>query len=112
MLNSLDLLVIVSMLMVAASLLSLCLMFLIRRPMLQRICFYVVSALGVYAASVGIRIGFGLFPIQFIIGIVAGAASIGAVVLERLSKDNEQKNKIARVMAAAALIIGTINAFM
>ncbi|MBE6893697.1 MAG: hypothetical protein E7482_06775 [Ruminococcaceae bacterium] len=112
MLTSLDWLVIVYMGMVAASLLSLCLMFLVRRPRIKQVCLYIVAALGVYAASVGIRIGLGLFPVQVAVGVAAGAASIGAIVLERTAKGSEKKLKTARILAAAALVIGVINTFM
>jgi hypothetical protein len=33
------------------------------------------------------------------------------VVLERLSKGNVKKLQIARILAAAALVLGTMNAF-
>ena len=97
MLTSLDWLVIVYMVMVAASLLSLCLMFLVRRPRMKQVCFY---------------IGLGLFPVQVAIGVAIGAVAIAAIVLERTSKGNAGKFKFARIMAAAALIIGVINTFM
>ena len=112
MLTSLDWLVIVYMVMVAASLLSLCLMFLVRRPRVKQICFYIVAALAIYAASVGIRIGLGLFPVQVAVGAAVGAAAVAAIVFERTSKGNAGKFNFARIMAAAALIIGVINTFM
>ena len=84
MLTSLDWLVIVYMVMVAASLLSLCLMFLVRRPRMKQVA----------------------------IGVAIGAVAIAAIVLERTSKGNAGKFKFARIMAAAALIIGVINTFM
>ena len=90
MLTSLDWLVIVFMIMVATSFLSLCLMFLVRRPHIKRVCFYIVVALSIYAAAVG----------------------IAAIVIDRTSKGDEKKLKIARIMAATTLVIGIINTFM
>ena len=57
MLNSLDLLVIVFMGLVAAGLLGLCLMFLVRNPRIKKICLIATSALALYTGYIGIRIG-------------------------------------------------------
>ena len=67
MLTFLDLLVGVFVGMCAFSLLALCLMFMVRNRKIRKGCFYVVIALGIYAATVGFRIGsFGgfMFPMQ------------------------------------------------
>lgn len=112
MLNFLDLLVVVFMVLSAVSLLALCLMFLVRNPRIKKICFYIVAALGIYAGSIGIRIGTFLFPVQTTVGVLAAAASIAAIVLVATSTGNEKKFKIARLMAAAALVVGMINAFL
>ena len=112
MFTSLDLLVVVFMALAAVTLLSLSLLFLIRSKKVQRICFYIVSALGVYLAYVGIRIGFGMFPIQVAIGIAVALACIGAFVLERVSKGNEKMFLIARIISAAALVLGLFNAVL
>lgn len=50
MMNSLDLLVIVFMILVAASLMALCLMLLVRNPRIKKVCLYVVSALSIYTS--------------------------------------------------------------
>jgi len=112
MLNFLDLLVIVFMVLAASSLLAVCLMFLVRNPKIKKGSFYVVVALGIYAASIGIRIGGSLFPMQMAVGVAAGAASIAALVLERMSRGNEKKRKLAYILAAAALAVGFMNAIM
>ena len=110
MLNFLDLLVIVFMVLSALSLLVVCLMFLVRKPVIRKVCFYIVVALGVYAATIGVRIGTFLFPMQTAVAVAAGAASIAALVLERWYKGDDKKFLIARIMATAALIIGIFNA--
>lgn len=112
MLTSLDLLIIVYLIMIAAGLLALCLMFLARRPLLKKVCFYFVSALGIYTASVGIRIGFVLFPVQAAIGVLAGLASIVAILLSLKYKNEEKKLRIVRILAAAALVVGLINTIL
>jgi hypothetical protein len=38
--------------------------------------------------------------------------SVGAVVLERLSRDSKAKFLIAQIMASASLIVGMLNAFL
>lgn len=112
MLNFLDLLVIVFMVLSALSLLAVCLMFLVRKPVIRKVCFYIVVALGIYAATIGARIGTFLFPMQTAIALAAGAASIVALVLERRYKGDDKKFLIARVVATAALVIGIFNAVM
>lgn len=112
MFTSLDLLVIVFMIIVAVGLLALSLMFLARRSVIKRVCFYIVTVLALYMAYVGIRIGLGMFPVQAAVGAFAGVASIAAVVLECKNRDPEKKSKAAYLIAAAALVIGVINAFM
>ncbi len=113
MLTFLDLLVMAFVGLSALSVLALCLMFLVRKPVVRRVCLYLVSALCVYMAYVGIYIGSaGLFLGQSVCGVVVGLAGIGAVVLERLSKGNEKKFLIARILASVALVIGMCNAFI
>ncbi len=112
MFTSLDLLIIAFMVLAAVTLLSLCLMFLLRNKTAKKVCFYVVSALGIYMAYVGIRIGFGMFPIQVLIGIVAALACVGAFVLERVCKGNDKMFLVSRLISAAALVIGFFNALL
>lgn len=112
MFTSLDLLVIVFMAIAASTLLSLSLMFLIKNKKAQRVCFYVASALTLYVAYVGIRIGLGMFPMQVALGIVAALAAIAAFVLEKVSKNNPKLFLIARIISAAALMLGLFNAIL
>ena len=112
MMNSLDLLVIVFMVTVAAALLSLALMFLARGPRLKQVCLYIASALGAYTGYAGIRIGLAGFPVQVAVGLIAAAAAIGAIVLERLSKGNNKKLAASRIIATASVVIGMVNAIL
>ena len=84
MITFLDLLVIVSMVLIAASLLSLVLMFLIRNKQIQRVCFYITVALSLYVAYVGIRINWLGFEHQAVLAIALALISIGALVYKRL----------------------------
>ena len=113
MFTSLDLLVVVGMGLVAATLLSLCLMFLLKNKTAKRVFFYIVAALGLYASTIGIRIGFsGWFPEQIGLGVLTALMSIGAFVLERVCKGDEKKLRIARIVAAAALVLGIANGLL
>ncbi len=113
MFTSLDMLVIVFMILAAATLLSLALMFLIRNKTARRVFFYVTSVLGLYMSWVGFRIGLGgLFPIQMVVGIVTALMCIGAFVLERVSKGSDKMLLIARIISAAALVIALFNAIL
>ena len=109
MFNSLDLLVIVFVVLTAATLLSGCLMFLMRNRSVRRVCFYIVSVLGIYLGSVGAYIGFGMFPLQTLIGIAAILACIGAIVLERVKKNDDKMFLIVRIVSAVSLVIALFN---
>ena len=113
MFTSLDLLVVVFMALAAVTLLSLCLMFLIRNNTARKVFFYITSALGLYMSWVGFRIGYGgLFPIQIALGIVTALLGIGAFILERVSKGSSKAFLVARCISAAALVIGFFNAIL
>lgn len=113
MFTSLDLLVVVFMVLIAATLLSLCLMLLLKNKTAKRVCFYIVSALGLYLSWVGFRIGFGgMFPIQIAIGIATALMCVGAFVLERVKAGNDKAFFVARVMSAATLLIALLNAIL
>ena len=111
MFTSLDLLIIVFMALAAVTLLSFCLMFLTRNKTARKVFFYIASALGLYVSWIGFRIGIGgLFPIQIVIGILTALMCVGAFVLERVSKGNNKMFLIARIISAAALVLGFFNA--
>ena len=113
MFTSLDLLIIVFMALAAVTLLSLALMFLIRNKTARKVFFYIASALGLYMSWVGFRIGFGgLFPLQIAIGVLTALMCIGAFVLERVSKGSNKMFLIARIISAAALVLGFFNAIL
>ena len=97
----------------AVTLLSLALMFLIRNKTARKVFFYIASAFGLYMSWVGFRIGFGgLFPLQIAIGVLTALMCIGAFVLERVSKGNNKMFLIARIISAAALVLGFFNAIL
>ena len=110
----LDLLIVVFMVIAALSLLALCLMFLVKKPVIRKVCFYIVVALGVCAAVIGARMGLGafFFPVQAAVAILAGLAGIGALVLQIVGRKSEKFFLAARIIAAAALVVGILNAFI
>ena len=112
MITFLDLLIIVSMALIAASLLSVVLMFLIRNKKVQRVCFYMTAALSLYIAYVGIRMNWPDFYGQAVLAVVLALVSIGSVVLERVKKNNDKIFLITRIVSAAALVMGVINALL
>lgn len=112
MLNALDLLIVVVMVLAAASLLALCLMFLIKNKTVKRICFFGVSLLAVYLGYVGFRIHFPGFLPRMILAVVIALTAIGAVVLEHLSKDSLARNRLAHILSAGTLVAGMLNAFL
>jgi len=113
MFTSLDLLVVVFMIMAAMTVLSLCLMFLIRNKTAKKVFFYIVCAFALYTAYIGFRIGLsGYFQSQIAISFLTVIMVIGAVTLELLSKRNDKFSLYARVLSAAALMIGFANALL
>lgn len=108
----LDILVVVFLVAAAAGLLAVSLMFLTRNKLIRRICLYVSVALSLFAFYGCVSICWPYFLGQFIFGAVLAAVSIGAVVLERLSKAEGKLFLAARIMAAAALVLGLANTFM
>lgn len=113
MFTSLDWLIIVGMGLVAASLLALCLMFLLKNKLGKRICFYGVAALALCVSFIAFEIGLGgWFEGQMFFGALTALSAVGAIVLDFIGKNNEKYRKIARIVAAAALIVGFANALL
>lgn len=112
MVTFLDLLIIVSMVLIAASFLSVVLMFLIRNKKVQQVCFYIAVALSVYIAYVGVQINWPGFMGQAVLAAALALVSVGALVWERLRKNEEKAFLYARIAAATALVIGAANALL
>lgn len=108
----LDLLIIVSMVLIAASFLAVVLMFLIKNKTFQRVCFYITVALGLYIGYVGIRINWLGFAGQAVLAAILALVGVGAFVLERVKKNDQKMFLVARIAASAALVIGVINALL
>jgi len=112
MITFLDLLVIVSMALVAAGFLSVVLMFLVRNQKVRKVCFYITVALGLYVGYIGIRINRLGFIGQTTLAAVLALVCVGALILERVKKGDEKLFLISRIAAAAALVIGLVNALL
>ena len=106
----LDLLIVVVLALAAVSLVAMVLMFLVRNKTVKRVCLYLVAALGVYLGYVGLQILWPGFPGQCVLAGLTALVSIGAGVLEWCSRDSKAKFLTAQGMAAAALIVGMLNA--
>lgn len=112
MLTALDFLTLAFIGLFALSLLAVCLMFLVRKPVARKVCFYIVVILCIYMAYVGLYISSGFFLRQTIVAVIVGLTGIATVVLERLSNNDNKKFLIARILSAIALVIGMFNAFL
>ena len=108
--NSLDLLIILFLVLATFSLLALCLMWLVKKPLVRRICLVALSSTGLYLAAMGAYIGRFVFMGQTLAAIVLGAAAIAAVVLELVGK-NEKTGLLARLLATASAVLGIFVAF-
>ena len=111
MLTSLDFLILIVMALVAVSLVAMVLMFLIKNDKFRRVCLYLVAALGIYVSCVGLRLLWPNFMGQVFVAALTLLTSLAAIVLERLSKNNNKRFLAARLMASAALLASLINAF-
>ena len=112
MVTFLDLLVVVVMVLCAVSLVAMALMFLVKNKKVKQICLYLVAALGIYMGYVGLRIMWINSAAQSAFAVAMALTSIGAVALERLSKESEKKFLLSQILASAALVTGMFNAFM
>ena len=112
MLTALDFLTLAFIGLSALSLLAVCLMLLVRKPVVRKVCFYIVVILCIYMAYVGLYISSGFFLGQTIVVVIVGLTGIATVVLERLSNNDNKKFLIARILSAIALVIGMFNAFL
>lgn len=112
MLTALDFLTLAFIGLSALSLLAVCLMFLVRKPVARKVCFYIVVILCIYMAYVGLYISSGFFLGQTIVAVIVGLTGIVTVALERLSNNDNKKFLIARILSAIALVIGMFNAFL
>ena len=112
MVTFLDLLVVVVMALCAVSLVAMALMFLVKNKKVKRICLYLVAALGIYMGYVGFRIMWINSAAQAAFAVALALAAIGAVVLERLSKESEKRFLLSQILASGSLVIGMFNAFM
>lgn len=108
----LDLLIVVVMALVAVGVLALAGTFLIRNKTAKKLCFYVVSALGIYVGYAGCRILWPGFMPQVLLALALAAVSVGALVLTLVKKGDEKVFRIAQVAASVAMVVGMINAFV
>lgn len=108
----LDLLIVVVLALAAVSLVATVLMFLVKNRKVSRVCLWIVAALGIYMGYVGLRIMWVNSAAQSALAVLMALAAIGAIVLERLSRDNRKMYLTAQITASAALIIGMFNAFL
>ena len=110
MLNSLDLLIIVFLATAVIGLLSVVLLFLSKKPLVRRICTFVLAGLSLFLAYGGVYIGLTSFPFQVAVAVIAGIAAIASVALELAGK-NKKSGKYARILSVAGLVLGLAAAF-
>ena len=113
MLNFLDLLVIVFLAFAAFALLTTVLMFVVKNTKVQKICLWlsVLASLGLSVSYLPSFLTFG-FGGQVASGVLFARMGIGGGVLALVAKDDPQKLLVARILAAASLVLGIVNAFL
>ena len=112
MITFLDLLVIVGLVLIASSMLSVVLMFLIRNRIVRRVCFYVTVALSIYIGYVGVRINWLDFAGQAFLAVVFVLVSLSAFGISFVRWHGEKFFLAARIASAAALVLGVVNALL
>ena len=107
MLTSLDALVIAFIVMVGIGLLSLILMYLVRKTIVKKITFYILLLLSIISGIIGAAIGATGFLVQAVGGILIVFAAIGAFLLERKGKNF----LYAQILASITVVLGIVNLF-
>lgn len=108
MMNSLDLLIIVFLGLAVIGLLSLAVLWLVKKPLIRRICLFASAALSLYLAGVAVYIGRFVFVGQTVVGIVLGLAAIAAVVLDLRGK-SDKAVLLSRILVTAGVLLGLVN---
>lgn len=65
-----------------------------------------------HMAYVGLRMNWPDFFGQAVVAVIMAMVSIGALVMSLVKKDSRKLFLAARIMAAGALVIGTVNALL
>ena len=109
----LDLLVLVFAAFAVVALTAVALMFMLKNKLAKRIAFYAAVALGVLLSAAGVYVAI-VSALPLFIGIAAAGMllAIGALLLERFSKDNAKGFMLARVGSIAALALGLYSLFL
>ncbi len=112
MLTSLDLLVILCMGLAFVSLLSLALMFLIKNKVVRYITMGLVLTAAAAAAFFGFMVGLsGCFMGQAAIALLAFSLIAAAIVLSIIGAKRPKLFLVARIIAAASLVLGMLCGF-
>lgn len=112
MLTSLDWLVILFMGLAFASLLSLALMFLLKNKVVRYIAMGLVLATAASAAFFGFMVGItGYFMGQLAIALLSFSLIAAAIVLGIIGAKRPKLFLVARIVAAASLVLGMLSAF-
>lgn len=109
----LDLLVVVAWGLVAAGVLVLAVLFLVKNDRVRRACLYIAAGLGVYLGYVGFRVNAMSDGIGGLLALVLALVGLGAVVLDRfLSREASFRKYIPQLAAAVSVLGGLANAFI
>lgn len=108
----LDLLVVAAVGLAAAGVLVLALMFLVPNERVRRVCLYAAAGLGAYLGYVGWRINALGTSGGGLLALVLALVGLGALVLERLWRQDPARQLIPRLAAAVSVLGGLANAFL
>lgn len=108
----LDLLVVVSMGLAAASVVVLAVLFLVPNERLRRVSLYAAAGLGVYLGYVGWRINTLGTSGGGMLAVALALVGLAALVLERLWRQEPARQFIPRIAAAVSVLGGLANAFL
>lgn len=108
-----DLLVVVFMTLIALTVLSIVLLFLLKNGIAKRVFFYLALALGLFASWGAISIGLiGSFIIQLVLGIATAVICVGLGVLSVIKRKDERVFFFAKTLAAVTLVVALFNAIL
>lgn len=111
MMNPLDMLVLVFIGMSTASLLAICMMFLMKKEIGKKIAFYFLSVQGMLISWMNAKMTPATYPTERALGWALGGLCVVALLLEVCGK-SEKYSKIARILVTVSVVLGMVNAFL
>ncbi len=110
--NPLDMLVLVFAASAILGLLSIILMFALKKTCAKKVFFYIAAIVALYTTYGGLRMYWPMYTGKALLSAAIGLADIVFIVLASICKDKEKLFLIARIIVSASVILGILNTFL